>query len=108
MNQTEFLSDAPNPTSIILHNGGATTDLTQFLTDVTSRMADYAARYFASPNPAALKSEYMSRLMWTDGTNPFRDADGTFTARITDVALDGILTLSNGRQYAFKEVAYII
>ncbi|MBD5233024.1 MAG: biotin--[acetyl-CoA-carboxylase] ligase [Bacteroidales bacterium] len=108
VNQTEFLSDAPNPTSIILHNGGATTDLTQFLTDVTSRMADYAARYFASPNPAALKSEYMSRLMWTDGTNPFRDADGTFTARITDVALDGILTLSNGRQYAFKEVAYII
>ncbi len=108
VNQRQFLSDAPNPTSLIHHNGGTTTDLDTFLAEVTGRMAAYASEYFAAPYPQSLKTAYMRRLMWTHGEHPFRDAEGSFQAHITDVALDGMLRLSNGRSYAFKEVAYII
>ena len=108
VNQRVFLSDAPNPTSIILHNGGATTDLDQLLAAVGSRILSYWAAYEANPDLQALKSKYFSRLMWTDGSHTFTDANGSFSAHITDVDPDGTLTISNGRSYAFKEVAYVI
>lgn len=108
VNQRLFRSDAPNPVSLIMLNGGRETALDEFLADVTERIARTTDAYLAAPDPAALKERYMSRLMWTTGPHPFADADGLFEARITDVELDGMLHLSNGKSYAFKEVAYII
>ncbi len=106
VNQRKFLSDAPNPTSLIHHNGGRENDLDALLAEVCDRIALYCARYMASPDPAALKERYMSRLMWTAGAHPFADSEGSFMAHITDVALDGTLSLSNGKKYAFKEVRF--
>lgn len=109
VNQRRFTSDAPNPVSVIHHNGGRETDLDTFLRDVTARItADWDA-YSAAPDPEALSERYFARLLWTTGDHPFRDADGrTFTSHITSVASDGTLTLANGRSFLFKEVSFII
>lgn len=108
INQRRFLSDAPNPTSVILHNGGRENSLEDCLQDVCIRILDYWHRFESAPDPEALKSEYFSRLIWTSGEHPFSDAGGRFTAHITDVGPDGTLHLSNGRKYAFKEVSFLI
>lgn len=107
VNQTTFVSDAPNPTSLALETGRSY-DLSALLREVTDTIARYVDAYAANPQPEALRRRYMARLLWTAGAHPFRDAEGAFTAHITDVDVDGTLTLSNGRRYAFKEVAFII
>lgn len=108
INQRRFLSDAPNPTSVILHNGGVESDLSESLKDVCTRILEYWARFEANPDPHRLKNEYFRRLIWTEGDHPFADASGRFMAHITDVDSDGILHLSNGKTYAFKEVSFLI
>lgn len=108
VNQRVFVSDAPNPTSVILKNGGAETDLDAMLDDLVGRIGRYWAAYETSGDAEGLRRSYMGRLMWTDGIHPFADADGAFEAHICDVAPDGMLLLSNGRRYAFKEVSYTI
>ncbi len=52
----------------------------------------------------------MQALYRGDGNDyTFSLPDGTtFKAAIRDVATNGMLTLSDGNSYAFKEVAYII
>ena len=108
INQRRFLSDAPNPTSVILHNGGVESNLSDSLKDVCTRILDYWARFEGCPDPHKLKAEYFRRLIWTEGDHPFADASGRFMAHITDVDSDGILHLSNGKTYAFKEVSFLI
>lgn len=108
VNQQKFLSEAPNPTSIILHNGGIETALEPLLNRVCEMILAYWADYEAKPDTEALSSRYFSRLLWTTGQHPFADAEGQFDAHIVAVDPDGILHLSNGRSYAFKEVSFLI
>ena len=109
VNQRVFTSDAPNPTSIIHHNGGTETELGALLKEVCGLIDSRMAAYEAAPEPEALKQAYMKRLMRTSGRHLFSDAvHGTFEACICDVDFDGTLTLSNGCRYAFKEVIFII
>lgn len=108
VNQTKFVSDAPNPTSIARITGDRI-PLTPFVEEVIESIIERFDTYYAAPDPYKLKSEYMDSLMWTDGEHPFTDDfSGDFTAHITDVDFDGTLTLSNGAQYAFKEVVFNI
>ncbi|MDE6854361.1 MAG: biotin--[acetyl-CoA-carboxylase] ligase [Muribaculaceae bacterium] len=109
VNQRDFISDAPNPVSIIHYNGGLKTDLDSFLRDVTHRITSDWDAYSTAPDPDALSARYFARLLWTSGDHPFRDAAGhTFHSHITAVASDGTLTLANGRTFLFKEVSFII
>lgn len=107
VNQTHFVSDAPNPVSIV-QIIGAPLELEPLLADLCTRLSDYVAAY--DGDSAALKSRYMSNLYRNDGReHPFAHPDGTrFRASIVDVAPTGHLTLSNSRTYAFKEVAIVI
>ena len=107
VNQSVFLSDAPNPVSVTQLTG-TETRLEPLLEKLTKRLADYVEGY--DQDSATLKSRYMARLYRGDG-NKYRFAlpDRTvFEAAITDVEPDGTLHLSDGNAYAFKEVAYII
>ena len=108
VNQIVFVSDAPNPTSLILHNGGVETPLEPFLDEVCARILTYWASYEAAPDAEELGRRYFGRLLWTSGEHPFADKDGRFMAHIVSVAPDGMLTLSNGRTYAFKEVSFLV
>ncbi len=107
VNQRVFLSDAPNPISLI-NIIGTETALEPLLESLAGRLADYVDNY--NGDAAALKQRYMQRLYRGDGREyTFLRPDGTqFRAAITDVETDGTLHLSDGNAYAFKEVAYKI
>jgi len=107
VNQRVFLSDAPNPISLI-NIIGTETALEPLLESLAGRLADYVDNY--NGDAAALKQRYMRRLYRGDGREyTFLRPDGTqFRAAITDVETDGTLHLSDGNAYAFKEVAYKI
>lgn len=111
INQTLFVSDAPNPVSV------------KMITDESIEIAEVAGMFAAAlerrlsqvKHPESLHNEYMANLWRADSAfYPFRDkrSSGNISARIENVAPDGILTLflDSGelRKYAFKEVEFII
>lgn len=111
INQTRFVSDAPNPVSLkqITDNDY---DLDQLLHDVCQRMSDLCLLEPDTLN--ALHNRYMRSLYRNDRRlYPWQLPDGTIIeAAIDHVAPDGMLTLRHAdgslHSYAFKEVKHII
>lgn len=111
VNQTHFVSDAPNPVSLSMLTG-KTYDLEEVLNRVVTAIMDIFDQYENDPEPAELQSLYMQNLWRNDGrTYAWTDrASGqTFEASIYSVAPDGTLTLRTPdgtlRPFLFKEVA---
>lgn len=110
VNQTEFISDAPNPVSLA-NIIGTETDLLTLLQEVADRMLTRVAE-ITPDNTKALHSEYKAVMYRNDGLlHPFTLPDGTnFDAIIDDVAPDGKMTLKRAdgtcSEYYFKEVAF--
>ena len=113
VNQERFLSDAPNPISL-LNITGREHDLMALLKQVcigieqtVQTLNDPAAR-------EGLHSRYMVALYRNDGAlHPFEDASGQrFMAAIATIAPDGTLTLRHEdgtlHNYLFQEVKHII
>ena len=112
INQREFLSDAPNPISLI-HFTNSDTSLDDILNEVTDEIISTFDHYDTSTQFDTLHDAYISMLWRRDGFHPYSTPDGTqFIARITNVAPDGILTLTDthntSRYFAFKEVQAIL
>lgn len=108
VNQTRFVSDAPNPASLRGLTGHAY-DLDPLLRRLCGNICSALARYEAAPDAEALTAGYMSRLWRRRGMWPFATPDGhRFEAAIEAVSPDGMLTLSGNRRFAFKEVAFIL
>lgn len=111
INQTRFVSDAPNPVSLKQITGNDY-DLDQLLHDVCQRMSDLCLLEPATLD--ALHNRYMRSLYRNDGRlYPWQLPDGTIIeAAIDHVAPDGMLTLRHAdgplHSYAFKEVKHII
>ncbi len=111
INQTRFVSDAPNPVSLKQITGNDY-DLDQLLHDVCQRMSDLC---LLEPDTLdALHNRYMHSLYRNDGRlYPWQLPDGTIIeAAIDHVAPDGMLALRHAdgslHNYAFKEVKHII
>ena len=113
VNQQVFISDAPNPVSLI-NITGREHDLDALLRQVCSRieqlvegLADENARH-------DLHQRYMAALYRNDGAlHPYEDAAGNrFMASVAGIAPDGTLTLRHEdgttRDYLFKQVHHII
>lgn len=106
VNQTVFLSDAPNPVSMkqIL---GRETDREELL---QAFLKELEAVYAMDIGP--LTADYRQRLYRRDGFFDYQDADGVFKAKLLNVQNDGRLVLldtdGKARYYAFKEVSFII
>lgn len=110
VNQTIFLSDAPNPIS-----------LQQIAGQRLSRTA-LLERFFAhfqkqyerleQGETEAIHNDYLSVLYRREGLHPYADAKGTFQARLQGVAPNGTLILidseGNERHYQFKEVRFLL
>lgn len=114
VNQTTWLSDAPNPLSI-KQITGEDSNLTDLLHDICSRIESYCQFAGYSPQQFTdLHSRYLKNLYRADSKpHTFAMPDGTlFEATIHDVKPDGTLCLqmSDGeiRQFAFKQVAFVI
>ncbi len=114
VNQKEFLSDAPNPISLV-QIIGSEVETEKVLHDVCQNIENRTR--FAEMNDAdfdSMHAEYIDNLYRTDGKfYEFALPSGEkFKARIKDVAPDGVLSLekedgTEGNFY-FKEVSYII
>ena len=109
INQQQFLSDAPNPISL-RQITGEEYRLDEILHEVLQATAIRYAQ--CMENRELLQKNYASVLYRKDGFYTYRDADGEFEARIQEVLPDGYLllidTAGRVRQYAFKEVAFVI
>jgi len=110
VNQREFTSDAPNPISL-KQVTGATIDLEMLLKQLIEAII---TRYhqLAEGQLAEIDELYFQKLYRHSGVHSFRDQNGYFMATIQTVQPDGILSLLDAeaqiRQYAFKEVEFII
>lgn len=109
VNQRRFFGDAPNPVSLY-QLLGRDTDREALLATL---LDGFFVRYVrvGRTGDDALHTEYCSRLYRGTGFHPWRDAAGTFSARIAGIGADGRLTLEDTsgrrRRYAFKEVAFV-
>lgn len=115
INQTEFLSDAPNPVSLSMLTG-RTYDISRVAAAVGSRLE---ARLALTATPAGRESLHneFRRGLWRGDGNPhpfrMRDSGATFAGIISDVEPDGhILILDTGNlqtyRFAFKEVEFLL
>lgn len=106
LNQREFFSDAPNPVSMIQLTD-AHTDVNEFLNQLLAHIDANIEKYLDGIYET-LSDDYKARLYRNDGcVYPFELPDGTpLQASIEDVGLDGMLRLSDGNAYAFKEIIW--
>lgn len=111
VNQKFFISDAPNPVSII-NILGKELDLDQFSCNFASHIEN---NFDMLETPEHLHSQFMNKLWRFDGKfYPFIDRRNGehISGKIKDVAPDGILSVETSegeiRKYAFKEIEFII
>ena len=113
VNQEHFLSDAPNPVSLI-NITGREHDLMALLKRVCSRIEQLVESLGDADARTDLHQRYMAALYRNDGQlHPYEDAAGNrFMAMVTGIAPDGTLTLRHEdgttHYYLFKEVRHII
>jgi BirA family biotin operon repressor/biotin-[acetyl-CoA-carboxylase] ligase len=109
VNQTQFLSDAPNPVSLSQLTGRQY-DREQILRAVVDRFA-YLYAMLRQGDVELVRRLYMQCLYRREGLHPFADARGRFMARIHAIEPTGHLLLQTDggdvRRYEFKEVKFL-
>lgn len=112
VNQTEFLSDAPNPVSM-KQITGKTYDLSTLEKEVADIMERRLECIIDQNSREKLHKEFMNSLWRGDGKPyPFTDSKTgeSFEAKIDGIAPHGPITLrladGTERTYAFKEVSF--
>lgn len=113
VNQRDFKSDAPNPISLI-HFINKEISLDTILEEVTNEIFHTFEHYDTSCEFEQLHRLYLS-MLWRNDNKPHlytTPCGNIFNATITDVAPNGLLTLTDtkgdSQSYAFKEIAAII
>ena len=108
INQTEFLSDAPNPVSLSQITGKVY-NLEELLPDLCMKVD---ARYHQLRNGdfGQIDNDYISMLYQQDSWSPYTDENGDFEGKILGVDQIGRLMIEtrNGEvnKYQFKEVIF--
>ena len=110
VNQTEFLSDAPNPVSI-KQIVGHEVDREELLKKVMRNLEKYLKIVYSGERKK-IHDAYMNCLYRKEGVHKYRDNNGTFEASIERVEDSGHLVLRSTddreRRYGFKEVAFVL
>ena len=110
INQTEILSDAPNPVSI-KQIVGHEVDREELLKKVMRNLEKYLKIVYSGERKK-IHDAYMNCLYRKEGVHKYRDNNGTFEASIERVEDSGHLVLrsTDGRErrYGFKEVAFVL
>ena len=104
VNQQAFLSDAPNPVSMW--------QLTGQETNRETLLEAFLQAFNEAWESETISKAYRQRLYRREGYHAFCDKDGRFEAKLRNVLNDGMLVLEDRegqrRNYAFKEIKYII
>ncbi len=107
VNQTLFVSDAPNPTSMKLESGKEH-DRREVLETLLENFEEVLTNW----DEGSIRTEYRRQLYRKEGLFTYRDEKGQFSASVVDVEDDGHLLLKDSegvlRRYAFKEVTFVI
>jgi BirA family transcriptional regulator, biotin operon repressor / biotin---[acetyl-CoA-carboxylase] ligase len=110
INQEKFISPAPNPISLAIVTGRIF-DLKQCLTELCICL-DQRYKQLIARNLSAIKNEFESKMYRHNQWSEFRDNNGIFTGKITEVGDFGSLKIEtkNGdqKQFSFKEVEFIL
>lgn len=110
VNQSRFLSDAPNPTSLSIIAGQEMPRIG--VLESVLKCFRSCLQMVEQGDFAALHALYLSRVYRWHEWHQFIDQSGTFTGMIKDIQPDGhlVITDSEGkeRKYAFGEIKYII
>lgn len=106
VNQTEFISNAPNPISLKQITG------MEFVVEQLMNQLLEAIHTVLNEPEQAVWSYYKAHLYRREGFWSFEDKNGIFEAKIQDVLPSGEIVLcdTNGqsRKYGFKQVKYIL
>ena len=106
LNQTKFVSDAPNPLSLKQITGNEY-NIDQWMKDLLN-----AVHAVLNEPEEAIWADYKVHLYRREGWYPFVDKNGTFEARISDVLPTGEIILcdrqGNQRIYEFKQIRYVL
>ncbi|MBO4589806.1 MAG: biotin--[acetyl-CoA-carboxylase] ligase [Bacteroidaceae bacterium] len=114
VNQETFVSNAPNPVSLLQITGEETSEPELLLHDLLTRYANVMLKY---PEDSTywqdhIRCQYHSMLYRKGILACYQDAEGSFEAVLEEVEPNGMLRLrdcdSHIRRYAFKEVSYIL
>jgi BirA family biotin operon repressor/biotin-[acetyl-CoA-carboxylase] ligase len=109
LNQTAFLSDAPNPVSLAILTGKQY-NLNDCLLQLTSDL-DKRYKFLISGDLDLIRLDYISRLYRYKQWSRFRDINGLFKGRILNVSDTGRLRIEREdrtiTEYAFKEIEFI-
>lgn len=113
LNQKRFVSDAPNPVSLVQLTGREE-NLEEAATELLGLLQKRIAMLEEGTRREALHKDYHARLWRHDGaSHPFRDrrSGECFFGRVTGVEADGTLRLTGddgaGRSFLFKEVSWL-
>lgn len=110
VNQTVFVSNAPNPTSLKLLTGKEW-DKELILSGIINNFQQQV-KILQNHQETAVRNQYLSRLYRKNGFFPFRDSQGIFSAKIHDIEDDGRIVLHDTANrlltYSFKELEFII
>ena len=110
INQTEFCSDAPNPTSMAQITG-CSFDLITIM-DEFRRIFTTQSERINNQHFDLIHKDYLNSVYRRDGFYKYRDTTGVFEATIHDIEPSGHLILKQmdgtSYRYAFKEVSYEI
>lgn len=106
VNQTVFVSDAPNPVSL-KQITGKTYDIDQLMKDLFE-----AVKAVLNEPEERIWSKYKDHLYRREGFWPYEDQNGRFEAQIKDVLPTGEIILQdkqgNERIYHFKQIRYVL
>jgi len=110
VNQTSFISNAPNPVSLSQLTGQQY-DLRECLMHLSDNI-NKRYQQLIDRDYDSLRADYKSRLFRKDEFCKWRDESGVFTGRIVSVSPEGrlIIEKEGGTRYgyAFKEVEFIL
>lgn len=112
VNQLKFVSDAPNPVSIIQITGRET-PLEPLMIEIAGEIQLNLDSLADEKGREELRKRFFASLWRRNGFYKYSTPSGEiFAAEITSVAPDGILTLTDTdrqeRRFAFKEVQFLL
>lgn len=108
VNQSAFISDAPNPISM-KQITGEEYDRENLLSLIIEELC--SLNLLARTEKEAIASEYLTSLYRREGFYPYEDEEGEFKAEVVNVESSGLYVLKTSegdiRKYAFKEVRFL-
>ena len=109
VNQTKFISSAPNPISLINYTNKKI-DIPTFLNELLICISEYYEKYKEANNLSELKNKYIENLYQHNCWANYANSNSKFTAKIIDVDQYGrlIVLLKNGEEkiFMFKEIEF--